>query len=169
MKDSPSCLRRSAPNTTVDRFTAEKKRVYFRRKQLKISAAVSRIVLLPLKLRPVGGCITRSPRRAFRWLNYRRKRPSACRYPTLLALRIGRLAVEQRFQGRGLGGALLVDAARRSIQSPPAVYALLVDAKNDHAVAFYQHHLFQPIVGLPQTLFLPLATAEKALFGNAAH
>ena len=67
------------------------------------------------------------------------------RYPTVPAVRIGRLAVDQRFQGRGLGGALLVDAARRSIQSPPAVYALLVEAKNDHAVAFYQHYLFQPI------------------------
>ena len=58
------------------------------------------------------------------------------RYPTLPAVRIGRLAVHQRFQGRGLGGALLMDAARRSLQSPPAVYALLVDAKNDQAVGF---------------------------------
>ena len=30
------------------------------------------------------------------------------RYPTLPAVRIGRLAVDQRFQGRGLGGALLI-------------------------------------------------------------
>jgi ribosomal protein S18 acetylase RimI-like enzyme len=85
------------------------------------------------------------------------------RYPTVPAVRIGRLAVDQRFQGRGLGGALLVDAARRSIQSPPAVYALLVGAKNDQAVAFYQRYLFRPMAGLPRTLFLPLATAQKAL------
>ena len=84
------------------------------------------------------------------------------RYPILPAVRIGRLAVNQMFQGRGLGGALLVDATRRSIQSPPAVYALLVDAKNDRAVAFYQRYLFRPIVGRPRTLFLPLATAQKA-------
>jgi ribosomal protein S18 acetylase RimI-like enzyme len=84
------------------------------------------------------------------------------RYPTLPAVRIGRLAVDQRFQRRGLGAALLVDATRRSIQSPPAVYALLVDAKNDEAVAFYQRYLFRPAVGRPRTLFLPLATAQKA-------
>lgn len=66
------------------------------------------------------------------------------------------LAVAAGFQGRGLGGALLADAARRSIQSPPAVYALVVDAKNDQAVAFYQCYLFKPLVGQPRTLFLPL-------------
>jgi ribosomal protein S18 acetylase RimI-like enzyme len=84
------------------------------------------------------------------------------RYPTLPAVRIGRLAVDQRFQGRGLGGALLVDATRRSIQSPPAVYALLVDAKNDQAVAFYQRYGFRALASQPRTLFLPLATAQKA-------
>jgi ribosomal protein S18 acetylase RimI-like enzyme len=89
------------------------------------------------------------------------------RYPTLPAVRIGRLAVDQRFQGRGLGGALLVDATRRSIQSPPAVYALLVEAKNDEAVAFYQRYLFRPLVGQPQTLFLPLATAQKVFLDKA--
>jgi ribosomal protein S18 acetylase RimI-like enzyme len=84
------------------------------------------------------------------------------RYPTLPAVRIGRLAVDQKFQGRGLGGALLVDAARRSLQSPPAVYTLLVDAKNDQAVAFYQRFGFRTLASQPRTLFLPLATAEKA-------
>ena len=42
-----------------------------------------------------------------------------------------------------------MDATRRSIQSPPAVYALLVDAKNDQAVAFYQHFGFRPIIDRP--------------------
>lgn len=88
------------------------------------------------------------------------------RYPTLPAVRIGRLAVGQKFQGRGLGGALLVDAAERSIQSPPAVYTLLVDAKNDPAVAFYQRFGFLTLASQPRTLFLPLATAEKALLGK---
>ncbi len=85
------------------------------------------------------------------------------RYPSVPAVRIGRLAVDQKYQGRGLGGALLVDATRRTLQAAPAVYALVVDAKNDQAVAFYQRYLFRPMVGRPRTLFLPLATAEKAL------
>jgi ribosomal protein S18 acetylase RimI-like enzyme len=90
------------------------------------------------------------------------------RYPTLPAVRIGRLAVDKRFQGRGLGGSLLVDATRRTLQSPPAVYALLVDAKNDEALAFYRRYLFQPLVGQPRTLFLPLAMAQKAFLDRAS-
>jgi ribosomal protein S18 acetylase RimI-like enzyme len=84
------------------------------------------------------------------------------RYPTVPAVRIGRLAVDERFQGRGLGGTLLVDATCRTLQAPPAVYALIVDAKNDQAVAFYRRYLFRSIVGQPRTLFLPLATAQEA-------
>jgi ribosomal protein S18 acetylase RimI-like enzyme len=84
------------------------------------------------------------------------------RYPTVPAVRIGRLAVDVRFQGRGLGGALLADATLRTLQAAPAVFALVVDAKNDRAVAFYRLYLFRPMVGRPRTLFLPLATAEKA-------
>lgn len=81
------------------------------------------------------------------------------RYPSLPAVRIGRLAVDRRFQGRGLGGAMLADAASRAMQAAPASYTLLVDAKDDAAVAFYRHHGFQLLVNQPRTLFLPLATA----------
>ena len=86
------------------------------------------------------------------------------RYPTLPAVRIGRLAVDRRFHGRGLGAALLADAARRSMQAPPAVFTLLVDARNEQAASFYEHHGFRRLAGEPRTLFLPLATAEQTLF-----
>lgn len=85
------------------------------------------------------------------------------RYPTLPAVRIGRLAVDQRFQKRGLGTALLADAALRTLQAPPAVPAFLVDAKNDGAVAFYERYGFRVLVGRPRTLFLLLATARRVL------
>jgi ribosomal protein S18 acetylase RimI-like enzyme len=85
------------------------------------------------------------------------------RYPTLPAVRIGRLAVDVKFRGRGLGAAMLADAARRASQSPPAVFALLVDAKNDDAVAFYRHYGFRALASQPRTLFLPMVTAEKLL------
>jgi ribosomal protein S18 acetylase RimI-like enzyme len=85
------------------------------------------------------------------------------RYPTLPAVRIGRLAVDHRFQGRGLGGALLADAAAKALQEPAAAFALLVDAKNDAAVAFYELHGFLRFASHPGILFLPLATAAKAL------
>ena len=85
------------------------------------------------------------------------------RYPTLPAVRIGRLAVDLNFRGRGLGAALLADAVNRTLQAPPAVFALLVNAKNDDAVAFYQRYGFRPFASEPRTLFLPMATAEKIL------
>jgi ribosomal protein S18 acetylase RimI-like enzyme len=84
------------------------------------------------------------------------------RYPTLPAVRIGRLAVDRAFQGRGLGAALLADAAHRATASDIAAFTLLVDAKNDEAVAFYQHHGFRALVSQPRMLFLPLATVRNA-------
>ena len=89
------------------------------------------------------------------------------RYPTVPAVRIGRLAVDQRFQGRGLGAALLADAAGRTMKSDVAAFTLLVDAKNDQAVAFYQRFGFRILAGQPRTLFLPLATAQKIWRKNA--
>ena len=85
------------------------------------------------------------------------------RYPTLPAVRIGRLAVDERFQGRGLGAALLMDAAARTMRTDAAAFTLLVDAKNDRAVAFYQRYGFRTLASQPRTLFLPLATAQNAL------
>lgn len=53
------------------------------------------------------------------------------RYPSLPAARIGRLAVDARHQGRGLGAAMLADATHRVLTAAPAVFALLVDAKDN--------------------------------------
>ena len=44
-----------------------------------------------------------------------------------------------------IGGALLADAAFRAARSEVAVFALIVDAKDDAAAAFYRHHGFEPI------------------------
>jgi ribosomal protein S18 acetylase RimI-like enzyme len=82
------------------------------------------------------------------------------RYPTVPAIRIGRLAADKGFQGRGLGAALLADAAVRALKADAAAFTLLVDAKNDQAVAFYQHFGFRTLASQPRTLFLPLATAQ---------
>ncbi len=84
------------------------------------------------------------------------------RYPALPAVRIGRLAVDVMFRGHGLGAALLADVVRRTVQAPPAVFTLLVDAENDEA-SFYRHHGFRLLDSQPRTLFLPLETAEKML------
>lgn len=82
------------------------------------------------------------------------------RYPLVPAVRMGRLAVDQKFKGQGLGGALLADALNRAFVSDIAAYAMLVDAKDAEAAAFYQHHGFIPLPDSPLSLFLPLATAS---------
>jgi GNAT superfamily N-acetyltransferase len=84
------------------------------------------------------------------------------RYPTVPAVRMGRLAVDQAYKGQGLGGALLADALDRSLRSEIAAYALLVDAKDAQAAAFYAHHGFVALPDSPLSLFLPLATAKTA-------
>jgi ribosomal protein S18 acetylase RimI-like enzyme len=80
------------------------------------------------------------------------------RYPTVPAVRMGRLAVDQAFKGQGLGGALLADALLRSARSEIAAFALVVDAKDETAAAFYRHHGFIALPDSPLTLFFPLAS-----------
>ena len=90
------------------------------------------------------------------------------RYPTVPAVRMGRLAIDQNFQGQGLGGALLADALQRAAQAEIAAYALLVDAKDTHAAAFYQHHGLLALPDAPLTLFLPLVTVQMLYPSSAA-
>lgn len=80
------------------------------------------------------------------------------RYPTVPAVRLGRLAVDLSFKRRGLGGALLADALERANRSEIASYALMADAKDETAAAFYRHHGFIALPTAPLILFLPLAT-----------
>jgi predicted GNAT family N-acyltransferase len=85
------------------------------------------------------------------------------RYPSVPAVRMGRLAVDQAFKGQGLGGALLADALTRVIRSEIAAYALVVDARDNAAADFYRHHGFLETANQPLTLFLPLATVQVAI------
>ena len=82
------------------------------------------------------------------------------RYPSVPTIRLGRLAVDQHFKGQGLGGALLADALARALRSEIAAHALVVDAKDESAVAFYQHHGFISLPDQALKLFLPLGTAR---------
>jgi GNAT superfamily N-acetyltransferase len=81
------------------------------------------------------------------------------RYPTVPAVRMGRLAIARRLAGQGLGAALLADALARALRAEIPAIALIVDAKDDKAAAFYGHHGFIALQSDPLTPFLPLATA----------
>ncbi len=84
------------------------------------------------------------------------------RYPVLPAALVGRLAIDRRFQRRGLGGALLADAALRVLNSDTKAFAIIVEAKDEPAAAFYRLHGFRAFANRPMALFLPLATAHQA-------
>lgn len=79
------------------------------------------------------------------------------RYPSVPAVRMGRLAVDQSFKGQGLGSALLANALRRSATAQIAAYAMVVDAKDENAAGFYRHHGFTALTNDPLVLFIPLA------------
>jgi ribosomal protein S18 acetylase RimI-like enzyme len=85
------------------------------------------------------------------------------RYPSVPAARIGQLAIDRRFQGRRLAGALLLNAAMRALGSEIAVFALVVDAKDDEAAAFYRHHGFSAFASNPLQLIAPIDTFRKLL------
>jgi GNAT superfamily N-acetyltransferase len=62
---------------------------------------------------------------------------------------LARLAVARSEQGRALGGHLLVDALRRCVRGGPecGARAVLVDAINAEAAAFYRHFDFHELEG----------------------
>jgi GNAT superfamily N-acetyltransferase len=79
---------------------------------------------------------------------------------------LGRLAVDRRWQGRGLGADLLCDAFRRVLAASQEVgiAALLVHAIDDDALRFYmkQAEFIEHPADL-RTLFLPIETIADAL------
>jgi GNAT superfamily N-acetyltransferase len=80
------------------------------------------------------------------------------RYPLIPATLIGRLAVDRRFQGQGIGEFLLMDALHRVLlqSAEIAAAAVVVDAIDAGAVKFYQHFGFVRFPAIASRLFLPL-------------
>ena len=87
-------------------------------------------------------------------------------YESLPVTLLGRLAIDAKFKGQGLGGILLMDALKRSFdiagQSLGSI-GVVVDPLDSDAVAFYEKFGF---VFLPDSgkMFLPMADiAQLAL------
>lgn len=78
---------------------------------------------------------------------------------------LGRLAVDQRFAGCGIGPALLREAMVRTIRvaREAGVRAMIVHAIDDAAVNFYAKYGFQIFPPETRTLFLPVETILAAL------
>ncbi|OGS99499.1 MAG: hypothetical protein A3F73_04775 [Gallionellales bacterium RIFCSPLOWO2_12_FULL_59_22] len=86
------------------------------------------------------------------------------RYPAPI-LRIGRLAVDARHQGQGIGQDLLAFALRLAVEFSQRVglYAAAVDAKHDKAKAYYRKLGFIACVDNPLCLYLPIATLGQSI------
>ena len=91
-----------------------------------------------------------------------RKLPKYSHIPATL---LGRLAVSTSFRGQRLGEILLMDALKRSLHGSRqlASFAVIVDAKDDSAKAFYKKYGFLELPKVANRLFLPTGTIEKSI------
>lgn len=82
---------------------------------------------------------------------------------------LGRLAVDQKFQGKSLGQFLLRDAALRVLGAAEiiGVRGLLVHAASERAKSFYRRHGFEVSPGQPMTLMATLADLRRNLTGRS--
>lgn len=81
---------------------------------------------------------------------------------------LGRLAIDQNYQGQRLGEALLLEAfaKAREVAEIAGAYALQVDALHDKAAAFYKKYGFIQLIDAPRTLVLSMAAVRAALDGK---
>jgi len=78
---------------------------------------------------------------------------------------IGRLAIDLKFQGRGIGSALLKDAVLRTVQAAEiaGIRAILVHAINESAKRFYEKLGFTASPTNPMTLMVTVRAAAHTL------
>lgn len=78
---------------------------------------------------------------------------------------IGRLAVDLKFRGLGLGSSLLQDAVFRAVQVSLQIgsAAIVVHARYETVVPFYERFGFTRVHGDEYTLLLPMADAVATI------
>ena len=87
------------------------------------------------------------------------------RYPQLPVTLLGRLAVDLSTKGKGVGQFLLMDALRRSLDAAAGIasMAVVVDAKDEAAEAFYRRFSFLQVQHQPRRLYLSMKTIAGLL------
>lgn len=78
---------------------------------------------------------------------------------------LGRLAVDNQWQGKQIGAGMLKDAIQRTliVAEQAGIRALLVHALSDGAKSFYQHWGFHESPTNDMTLMITLDEARKAI------
>lgn len=76
---------------------------------------------------------------------------------------LARLAIDRRWQGQGVGKALLRDAMQRTLQAADiaGIRAFAVHAKDEEARRFYEHFDFMPSPTDPMHLFVLLKDVRR--------
>lgn len=83
-------------------------------------------------------------------------------YETIPTTLLGRLAIDDRFQGQGIGKLILIDALKRSYEISKTIgsFAVVVDPIDQDAENFYNKYGF---IKLPDSgkMFLPMKTISQ--------
>jgi GNAT superfamily N-acetyltransferase len=87
-------------------------------------------------------------------------RSSRIRLSRIPVVLLGRLAVDARLQGQGLGTDLLMHALQTACHLSQIIgtHAVIVDPMNDRVMRWYQRYGFMPLPDTPTRLLLPMAT-----------
>jgi GNAT superfamily N-acetyltransferase len=91
-------------------------------------------------------------------LNVKKKYPP--KMEKIPAFLLGKLAVSEKFKGRGFGEILLMDALALIAEESGKLGGafVMVEAKNEKAASFYRKYGFIPFPDNPLNLFLPVKT-----------
>tara|TARA_R110001583_G_scaffold193707_1_gene362789 strand:+ start:982 stop:1485 length:504 start_codon:yes stop_codon:yes gene_type:complete len=83
-------------------------------------------------------------------------------YKSIPTTLIGRLAIDNKFQGQGIGKLILIDALKRSYEISKTIgsFAVIVDPIDQNAENFYDKYGF---IKLPDSgkMFLPMKTISQ--------
>jgi GNAT superfamily N-acetyltransferase len=93
-----------------------------------------------------------------------RLKKGLAKHPVPIML-LARLAIDHRWQGQGVGKALLRDAMQRTLQAAEiaGIRALAVHAKDEEARRFYEHFDFIPSPADPMHLFVLLKDVRRII------
>ncbi len=91
---------------------------------------------------------------------FRKRLPGS--YLSIPAILLGRLAIDKKYQGKGTGKLLLIDALKRcsDISNSIGAFAVIVDPLDNQAENFYGRYGF---IKLPDSgkMFLPIKTINE--------
>lgn len=84
------------------------------------------------------------------------------RYPAPVAL-LAQIAVDQEFQGHGIGRTLLFDAQARTrdVSENIGIYALVLDAREESLCAFYERYEFHRCAGASLRMYKTMKVIRR--------